>query len=194
MMSKDGHEELVLFTERLTLVPVVPAQADEFFPLMRDPLVTKYLAWAPHERMEETISVLTSLSEAHAKGTSYHWAICEDRAVRGMVSLIDIVRMHRLWTVNRAEIAYWIGTAFQGAGLATEATRGVVACAFGILGLNRLRISHTSANPGSGRIAEKLGFRFVGNEREFFEKNGVWYDMNHYELLASDWKRLKGTL
>jgi ribosomal-protein-serine acetyltransferase len=106
--------------------------------------------------------------------------------------LIDVQRAHRQWVLDRAEIAYWVDPDRQGAGIATEAARAVIACAFGQLGLNRLRISHASSNPASGRIPQKLGFRFVGTERQFFMKDGVWHDMNHYELLAKDWAMTQG--
>ncbi len=84
-------------------------------------------------------------------------------------------------------MAYWIGRGAQGRGLATEAATAVIDAAFLRLGLNRLIISHTSGNPESGRIPQKLGFRYVGREEEFFMKDGVWHDMNHYELRAANW-------
>lgn len=179
--------ELTLHTSRLTLVPLAEEHAPLLFPLMRDERISTYLAWAPHAELDETARVVGALIAAQNRGAGYHWTILEGGEVRGLISLIDVQRTHRLWTLNRAEIAYWIDPATQGRGIATEAARAVVACAFEMLGMNRLKISHTSANPASGRIPQKLGFRFIGSEREFFQKNGQWFDMNHYEMLAEEW-------
>lgn len=182
------NDSLVLRTERLELRPVEPAHAAALFRLMRDERLTRFLAWAPHEDIAQTQAMIDALVRAQAQGAGYHWTIFEDQAVRGLVSLIDVRRTHRLWTLDRAEIAYWIDVNEHGRGLATEATRAVVEVAFTRLGLNRLIISHTSSNPASGRIPVALGFRFVGTEHEFFSKAGEWFDMNHYELLAQDWR------
>lgn len=183
-------DNLILHTERLELRPLDSAHAATLFRFMQDERLTRFLAWAPHQDIAETQAVIDALVHAQAQGTAYHWTIFEDQTARGLISLIDIRRTHRLWTLDRAEIAYWIDVNQQSRGLATEATRAVVEAAFTHLGLNRLIISHTSSNPASGRIPVALGFRFVGTEHEFFAKGGVWFDMNHYELLSRDWRAL----
>jgi RimJ/RimL family protein N-acetyltransferase len=188
----DEDSDLELKTERLKLLPIARGHESMLFPLMRDARLTQYLAWEPHASEEETARVVEALVEAQARAQGYHWVIFESGRVRGLISLIDVARRHRTWTLDRAEIAYWIDPERQGAGIATEAVSAVVDAAFRRLGLNRLRISHTSANPASGRIPQKLGFRFVGTEHEFFEKDGTLYDMNHYELLARDWRERGG--
>ncbi len=179
--------DLTLKTQRLVLTPVSVRHAPSLFPLMSDARLTTYLAWAPHASPDETVSVLRSLELAQLEGAGYHWTIFEDGTARGLISLIDVRRRHRLWTFDRAEIAYWIDPDRQGRGIATEATAAIVDAAFRRLDLHRLIVSHTSDNPASGRIPQRLGFRLVGTERQFFKKNGVWHDMNHYELLADDW-------
>lgn len=156
---------------------------------MRDERLTTFLAWEPHRQIGETEALITTLTSAIDSGRGYHWTAFEGSDARGLISIIDVQRHHRSWRIDRGEIAYWIAADEQGRGLATEAAEAVITCAFERLGLNRLRISHASANPSSGRIPQKLGFRFVGTEYEFFQKHGVWHDMNHYEILARDWAR-----
>ena len=172
----------MICTERLTLEPVALGHVEGLFALMRVPELSTYLAWEPHTEIAMTSALVESLMRANEVGSGYHWTILEGGRVAGLVSLIDIRRQHRCWNLQRAEVAYWVDVARHGSGIATEAA------AFDTFGLHRLIISHTSANPASGRIPQKLGFRFVGTEREFFEKNGTWYDMNHYEILVEDWR------
>ena len=176
-----------LRTKRLELARCSAHHARQLFPLMSDPRLTRFLAWAPHRDPSETEKVLSGLERASEDGIALHWTIFEGENARGIISLIDIRRQHRLWTLDRAEIAYWIGVESQGRGLASEATSAVIGHAFSEMGLHRLIISHTSENPASGRIPQKLGFRLIGIERDFFKKDDTWHDMSHYELLAAEW-------
>ena len=154
---------------------------------MSDERLTRFLTWAPHRDPRETEAMLDSLERASETGSAEHWTIFEGENARGIISLIDIRRRHRLWTLDRAEIAYWVGVENQGRGLASEATSAVIEHAFTQMKLHRLVISHAHDNPESGRIPKKLGFRLVGTEREFFKKDDVWHDMSHHELLADEW-------
>jgi ribosomal-protein-alanine N-acetyltransferase len=180
-------QELTLVTARLVLRPSNVEHAELLSPGMRDAELTRYLAWAPHIDVEETRAVLRSMQQAQAQGLAYHWTVFVNDDACGVVSLIDVRRRHRLWVLQRAEIAYWVAPVYQDRGIATEALSAVIAAAFGPLELNRLIVSHTSANAASGRIPRKLGFRFVGCEQHYFCKDGEWFDMNHYELLRDDW-------
>jgi len=56
-------------------------------------------------------------------------------------------------------------------GYATEATRGVIAHAFGPIQAQALFARHNPHNHGSHRILEKLGFRFTHNE--FMPQTGL---------------------
>ena len=179
--------DLTRHTRRLVLRPSTEAHAPLLTGWMSDPSLTRYLAWAPHESVDETRDVLRSMELAQAQGSAYHWTVFADGTACGVVSLIDVRRRHRLWLLKRAEIAYWVAPPLQGSGIATEAVSAVVRAAFDSLDLNRLVISHTSENAASGQIARKLGFRYIGQEQQFFCKDDRWFDMNHYELLRDDW-------
>jgi RimJ/RimL family protein N-acetyltransferase len=54
----------------------------------------------------------------------------------GMASLIDVRRNIRTWTINRAELSYWIGISYTGKGFATEASKAIVEFGFNNLSLN----------------------------------------------------------
>jgi RimJ/RimL family protein N-acetyltransferase len=62
----------------------------------------------------------------------------------------------------RAEIGYWIGSAYRGRGLASEATREVVRYALRDAGLHRVYASHFARNPASGRVLLKAGLACEG--------------------------------
>lgn len=175
-----------LKTQRLDLRALVKEDAGELYSLMSDARLTTFLAWEPHQCVEETINMIQSLGDAQQAGKGFHWAVTVDQNIIGLVSLIDIRRQHRSWVLNRAELAYWVALKHQGKGYATEAAAVVVGFGFRRLGLHKIIVFHAVTNPQSGRVIQKLGFRFVGEEQEFFFKNGKWHNLRLFEMLVSE--------
>jgi RimJ/RimL family protein N-acetyltransferase len=62
------------------------------------------------------------------------------------------------------EMGFYLRPAYWGMGLAAEAGRGVVQFAFATLGVKTLYAAHHPANAASGRVLEKLGFRYSHDE------------------------------
>lgn len=176
----------LLQTERLVLRPPALEDVDALWPHVTDSSITRFLAWDPHPSKEVTKNMLRGLIEAQEQGKGFHWIVIREEELIGIISLIDVRRTHRCWTLNRAELAYWLGFASQGFGYATEAARRVIQFAFEDLSFHKIVVYHVSDNPASGAVAQRLGFRYVGKEREAFEKEGAWYDLKHYELLARE--------
>jgi ribosomal-protein-alanine N-acetyltransferase len=179
----DGYK---LTTSRLTLRPPQAKDFKEMALHMADSRIPTFLAWEPHKSIQETESLIEALIDSQKKGKSFHWIIVHGGNAVGLASIIDVLREHRCWTLNRAELAYWVAPEAQGRGLATEAASKIMEFGFSRLGLNKLRAYHASDNPISGRVIQKLGFRRVGTEREAFFKRESWHDLEHYELLASE--------
>ena len=130
--------------------------------------------------------MIAALAEAQQADRGFHWVVCHAGQIVGLVSLIDVLWQHRSWILNRAELAYWIGLPYQGQGYATEAAIAVTEFGFGKLHLHKIRVYHAADNPASGRTIEKLGFRYVGEEKEAFQKDGIWHHLRHFEMLASE--------
>ncbi|MDP1819781.1 MAG: GNAT family N-acetyltransferase [Acidimicrobiales bacterium] len=60
------------------------------------------------------------------------------------------------------EIGYWVHVDWVGRGVATEAARALTTAAFGIDGIERVRIHCEEANARSARVPAKLGYRCLG--------------------------------
>lgn len=175
-----------LQAQRLQLRALAGDDASGLWPLVSDSQLTAFLAWKPHRSIEETESMVTALIEAQQAGRGFHWVVIHAGQIIGLVSLIDVRRQHRCWTLNRAELAYWTGLPYQGQGYATEAAAAVAEFGFSKLQLHKIRVYHATDNPASGRTIEKLGFRFVGEEKEAFQKDGIWHHLRHFEMLESE--------
>ncbi len=182
-------EGYLIQTERLTLRPPTVADVDGLWPHVTNPEITTFLAWEPHGSKDETQGMVQALNDAHQAGTGFHWIVLVNQQPIGIVSLIDVRRRHRSWVLNRAELAYWIAPESQSQGFATESSRAVISFAFRRLGFHKLMVYHASDNPSSGKVAQKLGFRLVGEEREAFQKNSVWHHLMQYEMLESEFDK-----
>ena len=65
---------------------------------------------------------------------------------------------------NRAELGYWVAKPFWGQGIATEASRAVIADHFRDPNQPEIHSGHAVDNHASARVLSKLGFRPNGFE------------------------------
>lgn len=82
-----------------------------------------------------------------------------------------------------AEIGYWLGRAYWGRGIATEAVREVSAWAFENFDLCRLFAEVFAWNPASMRVLEKAGYTREACLRRSVTKDGRTIDAYLYALI-----------
>jgi RimJ/RimL family protein N-acetyltransferase len=177
---------LELTTPRLRLRPLVPGDAASMWPEMSDPEVSRWMAWDAHRELQQTEAFVAHELARREAGRGVTFAVLENGDFRGIVSLIGLMHTHRALTYNRAELAYWLGRAHRGRGLATEAGTAVLRFGFGLLVLHKVQVGHFGANTASRALIQRLGFRHVGIQRQEFSKDGVWHDHYLYEMLDEE--------
>ncbi|MFG2750683.1 GNAT family N-acetyltransferase [Streptomyces xanthophaeus] len=84
------------------------------------------------------------------------------------------------------ELLYWLLPAGRGAGLMTAATERVTRWAFEDLGLHRVRITHSVANPASCAVATKAGYALEGTMRGALLYADGWHDEHLHARLRTD--------
>jgi [ribosomal protein S5]-alanine N-acetyltransferase len=144
--------------------------------------------WIPLESKDQSASdyfqaQVQKAIEGDKTNTACRRAIfLNDNTFVGMVNLIKIERGME-WT---AEVNYWIDTAHAGKGLATKALEAMLDHAFAEmpigLGLHQVRAQICLDNPGSVRVAEKLGFKNA-NYKDLLEINDAL--VMHHEFTRS---------
>jgi RimJ/RimL family protein N-acetyltransferase len=87
---------------------------------------------------------------------------------------------------GQGQITYWVLPASRRMGVATRAVTEVSRWAFEELGLHRLEIHHSVANPWSCRVAEKVGFALDGTMRSALLHEDGWHDMHVHARIAPD--------
>lgn len=170
-------------TLRLKLKPPSVNDIEPLFELMNKYVDTTYLNWEPHTNIETTKKLVNNLIESQKQGRGYHWCIFFECKLVGFASLIDVRRVIRTWTLDRAELSYWIGTPYIGNGFATEASKVIIDFGFNNLLLHKIVIAHAEHNIESKRICEKLNFKQYAHEHDAFMKENKWHDLIWYELL-----------
>lgn len=85
-----------------------------------------------------------------------------------------------------AEIVYWILPVARGGGVVTAATTRVGQWALDDLGLHRLRLCHSVANPASCQVAAKAGYSLEGTMRSALLHADGWHDEHLHALIRGD--------
>jgi [ribosomal protein S5]-alanine N-acetyltransferase len=85
-----------------------------------------------------------------------------------------------------AEIGYWLGEAFWGRGIATEALRAVTPYAISAHSLTRVYAVPFAWNAASCRVLEKAGYLLEGRLRKSAIKDGQLTDQLQYAFIAPD--------
>ena len=88
-----------------------------------------------------------------------------------------------LFHITIGEKATW------GRGYGTEATRMMVAHAFGILSLHRISLSVFAFNERAMRAYAACGFSIEGRAREAIRRDGLWWDEVSMSILEPEWRR-----
>ena len=128
----------------------------------KDPEVTKFLTWQPHENVDATRALLEDWIKHYEEGDTFNWAIQlkENGKVIGNISVVGLKE-----AAEAADIGYCMSRACWGRGIMPEALKAVMDYLFDKAGLNRVAACHDSNNPKSGRVMEKAGMKLEGTLR-----------------------------
>ena len=144
-------------TERLRLRPVT--LEDALLPVAasgREP--ESGYTFPTNQSLEETRNNIALFYLASPLG---RWGIelKENGKFIGTIDLLDLdLRL------KKGSIGYVLNKDYWNQGLATEATKTVIALAFEQIGMNKLIAVHDKDNPASGRVMAKAGMQFSHEE------------------------------
>ena len=112
-----------------------------------------------------------------------HYAITDDtNEYIGTISLedIDMENRHALYAIS-------VRSAYQGLGIAMEATELLFEIAFHELELERVYLNVLSDNIRAKRFYEKAGFRYEGCFHHHLWLGGEWRDWDWYAILRNEY-------
>jgi ribosomal-protein-alanine N-acetyltransferase len=85
-----------------------------------------------------------------------------------------------------ATLGYWMGEAYAGKGLMTEAASAVIKYSFDTLQLHRIEAACLPHNAASARLLEKIGFTREGYARSYLCIADRWQDHLLFAIIAGD--------
>ncbi|MFD5147635.1 GNAT family N-acetyltransferase [Streptomyces sp. NPDC058401] len=136
-------------------------------PLTEDRAVTRISRW--RERWHAERSAVWALAPA------------DGGCAVGLIGLADLDLPG-----GSGEFMYWLLPAGRGAGATTEGLTVLTDWAFTELGLHRLRITHSTANPASCQVALTSGYPLEGTMRGALLHADGWHDEHLHARLSTD--------
>lgn len=172
-----------LDSARLVLRPVAASDVNpRYCAWLNDPAVNRYLE--TRSQTQTMATVARYVKSISSDPTQFFWAIClaQDGAHIGNIKVGPVHALHRT-----ADVSLFIGEKnLWGRGYAAEAIALVCGCAFGKLGVNKLKAGFYAENAGSIRAFEKCGFSVEGRLRQHAFSEGRYTDVILLGRLASD--------
>ena len=150
-----------LTTERLLMRPFHPGDALAVAALCGNWKVARMTARIPHP-YDEALAAAWIASHDGGRDRGEEHAFCLERngAVIGAMGLRRI-------GAGVYELGYWIGEPWWGQGYATEAVGRLMHFAFEDLDARALAAGHLPDNLASGRVLEKCGFTYTGQDQQW---------------------------
>lgn len=141
-------------TQRLTLRPPRRSDASRIAALADDIDIARMTTRLPHPYSREDAETFL----AHIERSGAETVFVIDCAPDGPVGMIGFSPVDGLGP----EVGYWLGRAYWGQGLATEAARAALAWARDSWRRRVVVSGHFADNPASGRVLVKAGFLYTG--------------------------------
>jgi 8-oxo-dGTP diphosphatase len=163
-----------LTTERLTLRHLRPEDAEALHRLVNDWEVTRTLAELPYPYPRDLADEwIASTAAQLTAGTGYHLAITGHEGKKE--TLIGVVGLQFDANARVGRLGYWVGKAYWGHGVATEAAKRLTSWAFANLPVDRITAEVAEGNEPSVKVLSKIGFRPNGRT----ERKSLVHDKSH---------------
>lgn len=176
-------------TDRLILRAVEETDAEAVFAACSNPNVTRFTLFDTHTSLDDALNFYH-----HYAVPSYSERVPDPFAVvlqhdpdPRMVGSVGCHWVNRGYQVM--ELGYWLAEPLWGRGIAAEAARAVVGYTFESCPVTRIQAQVLLGNAASGRVLEKLGFRYEGVLRSAVFRRGAHEDVMLYSVLKESWRR-----
>lgn len=184
LLEKTSMHQIASTLAGISIIPTLAQHAPQLALLVQEN-INHLQTWLPKvaqlARVEDAAAYLETVSQRGADSEMLEWHIFSGATLCGSIRLKNIDHEDR-----NAAIGYYLGSQFQGEGIATASVRSVLAHAFGALDLNRVELQCAAANQSSIALARRLGFVLEGVLREAECLNGVFVDVYTHGLLRAE--------
>ena len=182
--NMEDYKVPVIETERLILRAVSMDDAPAMFEYAHDEDVARYTLFGAHPTLEHTKEVIETVFLSRPSRKIPESFAVVDKKTHKMIGTCDF------WPLKDEgvyEMGYALHKDYWGKGIMSEAGKAVLDYAFNNYPVSVMTLKHHIDNPGSGKVALKLGFKPLG-----VVKLGTFTalgkaDCNAYELRKEDY-------
>jgi ribosomal-protein-alanine N-acetyltransferase len=164
------------------LRPYRPSDVEALRATADDPLVSRWMTAtfpSPYTRTDAREWVARVVADTAPQ----HFVVEVGGTFAGAAGVMALQGEHR----GVATFGYWLGRAFWGRGIATDAARTLARYGLGACGYRRLEAMVFAPNVASARVLEKCGFTLEGRMRDsYMQRDGSICDGLLYARLSWD--------
>jgi len=173
-----------LDTERLTLRPITMDDVELIVALDSNPEVMRFISGGKPSSRPETERIVQ-------RALRHRWLGFE-RETDEFVGWFGI----RPSTANSRELGYRLRREMWGKGLATEGSLALIAVAFTLPGIVRVRAETMAVNTASRAVMERCGLRFVRTFHLEWDDpiEGTEHGEVEYEITKSEWENKRAKI
>jgi ribosomal-protein-alanine N-acetyltransferase len=148
----------ILETERLLLRPLIKEDYKDVFECWEsDSEAAKYMFWESHKDITKTAIWINEEISKIDSDIWYRWAI----TLKATNQLIGTAIIYFEEEYNKFEVAYNLGRKAWGFGYTTEAMKRILIFAKEELKIKEIIGRYATKNIVSGKVLQKLGFKYV---------------------------------
>lgn len=174
-----ARRQPTLVVDDLLIRPWEGADAPHVVRAYGDPAIQQWHGRTMTE--DEAVAWVDSWATRWAEETGVSWAVEGPGGLLGRVSYRSINGRD-----GSAEAGYWVLPEARGRQVAARALTATADWLFSDIGLHRLWLIHSVANPASCRVAERSRFQLEGTQRQQARHADGWHDMHMHARLAAD--------
>ena len=167
-------------TEHLLLRKLELGDVYEYYErLMGDADVSRYMLFDPHQTIMESLEDMQQKLRRYEEEPFYCWGV-EQKEEAGLMGMVQLLRFDE--QADSCSFVYLLGCNYWNQGYGTEILKAVFRFAFEELEVQRILADHMTKNIASGKVMEKAGMKHIGTETGKYEKMGILYDAEIYEI------------
>lgn len=163
---------MVLTTERLTLRPLVPADAEPYAAMRFHPKVTRWLPAEPLDPAEAVRTTIERFAAAWQHRRYAPWGVFREGRLIGHGGLNYVPDF------DQTEVLWALHPDAWGHGYATEVARAALGHGFDVLGLDLIFAITLPDNHASQAVMKRLGLTYRRRVEYKGLKDVVWFDMD----------------
>lgn len=152
------------------------SDAKALYEFSKDPLVTKYLTWEPHQSIDDTIF---AIKNHYFKNDPISYAITNKDDVA--IGIIDFINNSK----GKKEVGYFLNPKYQDLGIMTKALTKILDIGFNELGFEVIHIGHIDKNIASKKVILKNNFKQIEEVKRTIKNktcNIINYEMKGTEF------------